>query len=31
LTGVLEDLAVGKFVLDQAKKKKMKLRNVTEI
>ena len=26
-----EDLAVGKFVLDQAKKKKMKLRNVTEI
>jgi len=26
-----EDLAVGKFVLDQAKRKKMKLRNVTEI
>jgi len=26
-----EDLAVGKFVLDQAKKKKIKLRNVTEI
>ena len=26
-----EDLAVGKYVLDQAKKKKMKLRNVTEI
>ena len=25
-----EDLAVGKFVLDQAKRKKMKLRNVTE-
>jgi ornithine cyclodeaminase/alanine dehydrogenase-like protein (mu-crystallin family) len=26
-----EDLAVGKFVLDQAKRKKMKLRKVTEI
>ena len=26
-----EDLAVGKYVLDQAKKKKMKLRKVTEI
>ncbi|MGE5220467.1 MAG: ornithine cyclodeaminase family protein [Chloroflexota bacterium] len=26
-----EDLAVGKFVLDQAKRKKLKLRNVTEI
>ena len=26
-----EDLAVGKFVLDQAKRKKMKLRTVTEI
>jgi len=26
-----EDLAVGKFVLDQAKRKKMKLRNLTEI
>jgi len=26
-----EDLAVGKFVWDQAKRKKMKLRNVTEI
>ncbi|HMA80487.1 MAG TPA: hypothetical protein VKR81_06335, partial [Candidatus Binatia bacterium] len=26
-----EDLAVGKYVLDQAKRKKMKLRNVTEI
>ena len=26
-----EDLAVGKYVLDQAKRKKLKLRNVTEI
>ena len=26
-----EDLAVGKYVVDQAKRKKMKLRNVTEI
>ena len=26
-----EDLAVGKYVLDQAKRKKMKLREVTEI
>lgn len=26
-----EDLAVGKYVLDQARRKKMKLRNVTEI
>ena len=26
-----EDLAVGKFVLDQAKRKKMKLRQITEI
>lgn len=26
-----EDLAVGKYVLDQAKRKKLKLRTVTEI
>jgi len=26
-----EDLAVGKYVLDQAKLKKLKMRNVTEI
>ena len=26
-----EDLAVGKYVLDQAKRKKLKLRNITEI
>jgi ornithine cyclodeaminase/alanine dehydrogenase-like protein (mu-crystallin family) len=26
-----EDLAVGKYVLDQARRKKMKLGNVTEI
>jgi ornithine cyclodeaminase/alanine dehydrogenase-like protein (mu-crystallin family) len=26
-----EDLAVAKFVLDQAKRKKMKVKNVTEI
>ena len=26
-----EDLAVGKYVLDQAKRKKIKLRTVTEI
>jgi ornithine cyclodeaminase/alanine dehydrogenase-like protein (mu-crystallin family) len=26
-----EDLAVGKYVLDQAKRKRLKLRNVAEI